>query len=305
MNRFVHAAVGHFIQAPLENEGEDLPGGEVQDVAQEEEEEQEDPDEEQEAEEEVSVSIDGEPEPDPEDDEFSGKPAPKWARDLRKANREDKKRIRELEDQLRQREPKQEQVILGKKPSLSDDDIDYDETKFEQALTAWHDRKAKIESQEREAQQQKEQQQKDWEARVQAYGDSKTALKVKDFEDAEESVQNHFDVTQQGIILQGADNSALVVYALGKNPKKLQELAAIKDPVKFAFAVAKLETQLKVQSRKPATKPESTISASGSGRHSAGDADKTLDQLRDEAAKTGDMSKVIAWKRKQKALKKA
>ena len=46
------------------------------------------------------------------------------------------------------------------------------------------------------------------------------------------------------------------MYALGKNPKKAKELGEITDPVKFAFAVAKLETQLTVTSRKQVPPPE-------------------------------------------------
>ena len=68
--------------------------------------------------------------------------------------------------------------------------------------------------------------------------------------------------------------------------------------MKFAFAVAKLETQLKVTNRKAAAAPERTISTGG-GRIS-GSVDSTLDRLREEALKTGDMSKVMAYKRSKK-----
>ena len=99
-------------------------------------------------------------------------------------------------------------------------------------------------------------------------------------------------------MLQGADNPALVVYALGKNPKKAQELASIKDPVKFAFAVAKLEKDLKVTNRRAAPPPERVVS--GTGRVS-GAVDSTLERLREEASKSGDMTKVLAYKLKKRA----
>ena len=67
--------------------------------------------------------------------------------------------------------------------------------------------------------------------------------------------------------------------------------------MKFSFAVAKLETQLKVTNRK-APPPEKTVKT-GTGRASA--VDSTLERLREEAAKTGDMTKVIAYKRQQRA----
>jgi hypothetical protein len=78
----------------------------------------------------------------------------------------------------------------------------------------------------------------------------------------------------------------------------VKELSSIKDPVKFAFAVAKLETQLKVSNRKAAPPPEKVVK--GTGRVS-GSVDSTLERLREEAAKSGDMSKVIAYKRQMRA----
>jgi len=105
-------------------------------------------------------------------------------------------------------------------------------------------------------------------------------------------------VTQQGIVLQGSDNPALIIYALGKNTKRAKELASITDPVKFAFAVAKLETQLKVSNRKAAASPERTI-ASG-GTRLSGAVDSTLERLRAEAEKSGDYTKVLQYKRQKR-----
>jgi hypothetical protein len=89
----------------------------------------------------------------------------------------------------------------------------------------------------------------------------------------------------------------LLIYAIGKSTKRAKELAAITDPVKFAFAVAKLETQLKVTNRKAASPPEKTVQ--GTGRVS-GTVDSTLDRLRAEAEKTGNYSKVMAYKRQKR-----
>lgn len=133
------------------------------------------------------------------------------------------------------------------------------------------------------------------------YNKAKTELKVKDFDDAEGFAQEVFSVTQQGVMLQGAENPALVIYALGKNPKKAKELASINDPVKFAFAVAKLETQLKVTNRKASTAPEKIVT--GTGRVS-GTVDSVLERLREEAARTGNMDKVMAYKRKLRTNQK-
>jgi len=225
--------------------------------------------------------------------------APEWVRELRKTNREDKRRIRELEDKLNATKAAETKpAALGKKPTL--EDHDYDTEKFEQALTAWYDRKREADQAAAQAEAAQKEQQKVWQAKLDAYGKAKAELKVKDFDDAEAVAQDVFNVTQQGIMLQGAENPALVIYALGKNPKKAKEISTITDPVKFAFAVAKLETQLKVTQRKAAPPPERTVQ--GTGRVS-GAVDSTLERLRAEAERTGDMTKVLAYKRQKRAAK--
>ena len=115
-------------------------------------------------------------------------------------------------------------------------------------------------------------------------------------------MQDQFNVTQQGIIVQGADNPALVVYALGKNPKKAKELASITDPVKFAIAVGKLETQLKVTNRKAPPPPEKTLQGTGP---KSGAVDSTLERLRADAEKTGDYTKVLQYKRQKREATKS
>jgi hypothetical protein len=241
------------------------------------------------AEDELIVTI-GEESP-PQEEE---KPAPEWVRELRKSHRELQKRNRELEAKLTQDQaPKAPEI--GKKPTL--EDFDYDAEKFENSLAQWFERKRQADEQAAKVQADIEKQQQEWQAKLQGYGKAKAELKVKDYDDAEGIVQESFNTTQQGVILQGADNPALLVYALGKNPKKAKELASISDPVKFAFAIAKLETQLKVTNRKAASPPEKTVH--GTGRVS-GAVDSTLDRLRADAEKSGDYSKVMAYKRQKR-----
>ena len=250
---------------------------------------------EDEAEEDVVVSI-GDESPDPEEEDVQqNQPAPQWVKDLRKAHRELQRQHRELQQKLTTAEPPRKQAV-GPKPKL--EDHDYDAEAFEAALESWYDRKRAADAEAEKAKRAEEEQAKSWQAKLDAYGKAKAALKVKDYEDAEAIAQETFSEVQQGIMLQGADNPALVVYALGKNARRAKELAAIQDPVKFAFAVAKLEKELKVTTRKPPPPPESPVKSSG---RTAGTVDNQLDRLRAEALKTGDLSKVLAYKRaKQK-----
>lgn len=240
---------------------------------------------------EVVVSI-GEEAPLPEEE--ASAPAPEWIRDLRKTNRDQAKRIRELEEVKQAPEAEKSQVLV--KPTLSG--CDYDEEKFETDLTAFHAQARKKEDEKKVADQAALDEKSQWDARLKVFNDAKAALKVKDFDDAEEAVNAAFTITQRGLIVQGADNSALVTYALGTNPSKLKEFAAIKDPVKFAFAVAKLETTLKVTTRK-APPPERQLS--GGSAPKSGSVDSTLERLRAEAAKSGNMTHVMSYKAKLKA----
>ena len=241
--------------------------------------------------EDVVVSINGESPPQEEEVR-----APDWVRELRKSNREKERKIRELEAKLTTTATENKPVVLGAKPSL--EECDYDSDLYESKLSNWYDRKREADQAEAQARQSQQAEADAWGEKLASYNKAKASLKVRDYEESEAFAQDNLTVTQQGIIIQGSDNPALIIYALGKNTKRAKELASINDPVKFAFAVAKLETQLKVTTRKASTAPERTI-ANGGGRLS-GAIDSTLDRLRAEALQTGDLSKVMAYKRSKK-----
>ena len=244
----------------------------------------------------VVVLIEGESPPQEEEEEVAE--APKWVKELRKTHKDVVRKNRELEEKLKSLEkPKVEAPIeLGAKPTLRE--FDYDDEKFEAAIEAWHDRKLKVSAQEAEKTKQNKATQDAWNAKVEAYNKARTALKVKDYDEVAANAGEVLNATQQGIIVAGSENPALVVYALGKNPKKAAELSKIQDPVQFAFAIAKLEGQLKVSSKRTAPPPENVLTA-GTGR-SSGSVDSTLERLRAEAEKSGDYSKVIAYKKSKR-----
>ena len=241
----------------------------------------------------VAVTIGGEAPP-PEDEEAER--APEWVRDLRKQYREEKRRNKELQEQLAKTTGAAKVAELGEKPTL--EKADYDTERYEKDLAAWYERKRKHDEVEAARQAEAQAADREWKQKLEGYQSAKATLKVRDYDEAEDVVQDAFSVTQQGMILQGAENPALLVYALGKNPKRAKELASIKDPVKFAFAVARLETQLKVTKRKASSKPDPKIS--GTGRVS-GAVDSTLERLRAEAERTGDYSKVFQYKRQKRS----
>lgn len=228
--------------------------------------------------------------------EAESRAAPQWVKDVRKENRELKRKLKQLETAPAGAAKSTE---LGAKPKLAD--FNFDADLFEPAIEAWHTKKADAEKAERDAQSARDAEGRAWSERLNGHTKAKGALKAVDYDDVEEQVFESLDVTQQGIIIQGSENSALVVYALGKNPKKLAELAAIKDPVRYAFAIAKLESQLKTTKRRPATEPEKTVERGSAGRPTTTSA--SLEKLRADAARSGDYSKVNAARRAMRAAR--
>jgi len=262
-----------------------------------EETEVEDSDEVEDDEEEDRIVTIGDEQPPEEEEEAE---APGWVKKVRKVNRKLESEVKALKRQLAERSTEQQKpeptIEVGEKPTLKS--VRYDDKKYEQELASYYERKRLAEEQQAQQAKQVEEQKRQWQKRQERYVEKKREHSFKDFDEVEDLVQNSLDVMQQNIIIHGADDSSLLVYALGRNPKKLEELSAVKDPVEFAFRVAKLEEKLKVTSKK-APAPEKKISGSKAGGLS-GKADQTLERLRKEAERTNDYTKVTAYKRKQR-----
>ena len=240
------------------------------------------------------ISFEGEA-PDPVEEE--AKEAPSWVKELRKKHRESEREKKQLEKELLDIKAKLEPALkpLPERPKF--EDFAYDEDKFDAALQDWHETKLKHNAKQQEEQKQAEAAQQKFLERRDAYEirKSEIARKVPDMQEAEELVVAMFDETKQGILLTAAEDPAQLIYALGKNPKKLQDLASIDDPIRFTAEAAKLEARMKVTKRTPKATPERKIQGSGS----ASSSENHLERLREEAQKTGDYSKVIAYKRQR------
>lgn len=240
------------------------------------------------ADEELIVTIGEETPPQEEIDE---KRAPEWVRNLRTKARDQERELRELR-KLRDGVEQQKQTQLGPKPSL--ESCDYDADLFERKLDDWKERKAVSDRQAAEVKEAEGKRQEYFASKFEAYSTRKAEVigKIKDFADVEETVLHALDDTQRGVVLAHAKDPALLLYAIGKDEKRLAELAKLSDPVEFIFAVARMETQMRTQSRKPQSPPEKSVKGSASTTGS----DKRLDQLYDEATRTGDLTKVRQYK---------
>lgn len=239
----------------------------------------------------------GDEEPQQEDESAE---APEWVKKLRKDNREMKKKLRKAEAELAARQSPARDEPLPSKPKLAD--FDYDEDKFDKAIDEWHGKKLAHEKRQAEKQRQIEAQKEVVQSRYSAYNAGKAELsaQVRDFDDAEDLVTEVISTERQNVILMGAENPALVVYAIGRNPEEAKRLSEIDNDVKFAFEVAKLESKLKTGRKKAPPAPERKVSGSANG---SGAMDTTLERLRAEAAKSGDMTKVMAYKKQMRERK--
>src|SRR6185312_580908 len=106
--------------------------------------------------------------------------APEWVRELRKANREKDRRIRELEQEKAAREAANAPgaIKVGEKPTL--EGCEYDPERFESELTAWHERKRQADEQAAAQRKEQESAQAAWQQRVAAYNTAKASLPVDD-----------------------------------------------------------------------------------------------------------------------------
>jgi hypothetical protein len=238
---------------------------------------------------ELIVSIGEEAPPQPEETA-----APAWVRDLRRHNRELTKRLKELEAKEKLQPV---QTALPPKPTL--ESCDYDADEFERQLDGWKDAKRNADDAEAAARKQQEQAEQAWQSRLSTYTERKQALPADDVDDAEQQVRELFGDMRWAILVDGADDPAMLVYALGKYPERAKELAKIESLAQFTFKAAKLESELKVTKRKPTVAPEKTMT--GTAPVGVAGSDAALERLRADAERTGDYSKVIAYRQQKRA----
>lgn len=222
--------------------------------------------------------------------------APEWVRDLRKNQKELRRENEELRSKLST--PSQAAGVEepGAKPTL--ESCGWDADKLEAQLDAWHEKKRAATEAKSKREDAEKKQRESWEATQRAYEKAKTALKVPNFDISEDRVKESLSQVQQAILLKAtrsADSAAQMVAALGSNPKKLKEVAAITDPVEFAGAIGELKAMLKVTPRRTAPIPETPLR--GSSARPTGTVDAKLAKLLKEAQETGNMGPYRAYKR--------
>lgn len=214
--------------------------------------------------------------------------APDWAKKLRK----DYRALQQENAALKKGTPPVK-IEVGERPKLAE--FNYDEDAHDAAVAQWIERRDAAKAQEAEAERAQKTVAQTWQSELAAYGQKKAELAIPGKDEAEEEATSQLTQIQQAIIVKGADNPALVVVALGKNPAKLAAISDIEDPVKFAFAIAKLEKELKVTTRKP---PEVEGTVKGSAPLAQSSREKQLKAIDEKIARGGDVSKLLEQRRK-------
>jgi hypothetical protein len=233
---------------------------------------------------EITITIEG-MDPEPEQEE-----APTNAvRQLREALKDRERQLRELKAKMpveAAQEPK-----ADPRPELRDHQ--WDEAAHADAVVAWAEREATRKA-EAKAQQSRglEIQQRFDEKQAKA----RTAGKAlaSDFDDVEAIVKDGLTANQVALIYHAIPGAEQMIYAIGRNPKLMAELAAETDLALFTVRVAELKGKIKVERKAPPA-PEARING-GSGSPIA------ISQARVDAAeklaeKTGDRSEVIRLKK--------
>lgn len=232
----------------------------------------------------ISIEIEGE-------EPFEETPLVKQ---LRQRERDQAREIAELRRNTQAKAP----IVVGDKPTL--DEYEWDADKFEAALDAWKERDRQAKDRERAQTDEAQARNHAFERSVSTYRGKAAQLGVRDFDACEEAVKSVLPELLQSAVIQYASDPAKVVYALGKHPGRLAALAAEPDPIKFVLAINELERNLKVVNRRKPPEPEADSIQRGSAPVSRDNSDKKLAELEKEADRTGDRSKIIAFKRAQK-----
>lgn len=229
-----------------------------------------------------------------EDDEEKPEEDSSTIKHLRQSLKDGSKENRNLKRKLEELSTEQKPDALQSKPKL--EDSDFDNAKHEAKLDQWYKDKATFEKEQEKAETTKQEENKAWQKVLDGHNEKISALNVSDFEDVEESIKGSFSEVQQGLILKVAKDSAKFMYALGKFPERAKELSKIKDHVDFIAEVARMEGKV-VTKRRPKTQPEEKVEGSGTPGNPNS---TTLEKLREEAAETGDFTKVIAYRKREK-----
>lgn len=136
-----------------------------------------------------------------------------------------------------------------------------------------------------------------------AHYERAAALGVKDYAEIEDKAIEVLGQDITNTIIQSCeDDSEKVLLYLGKNPDKAEELRRLAEtnPLKGVLHLGALRSKIVVK-RNAKSAPDPDEEIQGGAATPSEHAQSKLDQLREKAGKTGDLSPVLAFKKKMAA----
>lgn len=207
-----------------------------------------------------------------------------------------RERDKRLAAATRSQQAAEEPIIVGPRPQLSD--FDYDTDAYDKAIDAWLEKGEEKRKQDSRVEQAKQREAESWRQVEQNYATKKAALPYRDKDDVERVAFDALSPAHQAIIADVAPDPALFIYAAGRNPGRLNELASfdMNDPrqvVRMAAAIGRMGASLTMAKRPKPPAPQSAVRG-GVARQGS---DKELERLEKEADRTGDRTALINYKR--------
>lgn len=240
---------------------------------------------------ETVVSLGEEPEPTAEQESSV-------FRDLRK-------RLRDQEREAKAAKAELERLKAPAKPKLGPkpipEDFDFDNDKYAEAMETWTEQKLAAKAEADEGRKAQEKRDEEWRGDVSRFQERRAELstKVVGYADAEEVAGSALSLEQQTAIIKYAEQPEALFYALGRNEKKLAELAGEKDILKFVATVAKLEAKdlTVTTSKKSPPKPARTTGGTNAPATAVGN---TTERLLKESEKSGNINGLVEELRRKK-----
>lgn len=233
----------------------------------------------------------------------------RYAKKVKEANSEVEAVQQQLEA-IRQENELLRLNAMQQKPKERPNEDDFDSrAEFLKADQQWIDDRAKSVADERfqelsqanQSQTQQAQYSDNIDKQIDSHYERVAALRMPNYSDLEGKAADILGDDMCREILANSEDSHLVMAHLGANPHVAEKYKSMarSQPVKALLEIGKLGARLSVKPKNSTTPdPETKIPAGESSTDTANQ--RKLDKLRDEAAASGDMSKLLAFKREMK-----
>jgi len=132
------------------------------------------------------------------------------------------------------------------------------------------------------------------------YAEGRKTVGVKDYSVAESIVETELSRQQVNWLLVSTNQPNKIVYALGKDEKRLAELKKAQTPFEFAAMIGRIEATMGDIVKKKAVEPEKRAKVGPGASSGVSSSKQAIDKAIAEAQRTGNIDNVRELMRKQK-----